>query len=590
MRMPMTKFNGLLPLLDRRRLQEPFCIAGNNFYVDVDGPVSGFGKRQILFAHVTDPTYIQDLHSKDACFIVTRTAIMQWDNVNHELVPIFTFTSLSEPWPWSHAYVGGYHYFIRKGVNLLQYNASTGVWAELTGGFYPVNGQALGVSDGRLVVACAGDPGEAGVVQYSAIDDGTDFTPDINTGAGAQSLAILGSGEPYAVLAVADGFITATASGLMKSTALNTVNPFHHRVLSTIHKAINPYCLVQVGQEDYVLLTKQGLFRTKGTLPEEWQNVMSEYLHDEVLPNLVLSQNTLIRLFYSPDKRWFIVSIATDEIPYLYNRAFVLYEPSNQFGSYNQNHCAFLNLKPLDDNSIGYDFGVCDTDGNLFVFEKRAYDQVVPEMQFDYFDVHGIPEYPVTTSGTALVFPSVTRGTTWDESEVTDPGIYRVLDDDGNAAVGQIGLDDAALDAYVDIGMIRGSKDQDIDELTLVTKVNIGMLGTAVGDTAEDFMLDYPTDVTIDYLLDGDDEDYGGIGSVFTTDADVYLRSMIDGYEIWRDQHTLLTPVVQNGRFTQYAAYGLGLYHALRLAATAPGKSFHLKTAEFNGVLAGRLQ
>lgn len=591
MRLAMSKFNGLLPVLDRRRVQEPFCLDGRNFYVDVDGPVSGFGRRQILFANVADPTYIQDVYSEDVGFIISKDAIFQWDEDNSELIPIYTFTALAQPWPWSHVYVGGYHYFISKNTNLLQYDAGTGTWVELTGGYYPVNARALGECNGRLIVVSAGaTTGEAGVVQYSAIDDGTDFVPDINTGAGAQSLAILGSGEPYAILRVADGFITVTASGLLKSTALNSINPFHHRALSTAHKVINPYCVVPIAQDTFVLLTEQGLFSTSGGIPAEWQPIMGEYLHDVILPNLILDSATLIRLFYSAEKRWFIVSIASREIPYIYNRAYVLYEPSGQFGSFDRSHCAFLNLKPLDDNSIGFDFGMCDTDGNLFVFEKAPYDSVTPAMLYNYSTVHGIPQYPVRDVGGVKIFPSVTRGTTWDESLADEPGVYRTLSAEGESETVSVVNDIAALDAYIDIGLVRMTDERAMDQASLITGVGIGMLSGPVGDEFDDWLNDYPSDIDIDYETLSGDEDYGLVGAVFTTECDCTLKSTLDGYNVWNGQDNLLEAAIADNRYTQYPAYNLGLYHYLRLTAFNSGQSFHLKTAEFNAVLAGRLQ
>ena len=52
-------FKGLLPPLDRRRVNEPYCVEGMNFVMSVDGPYSGLGRTFIGYLTINNHSNVQ---------------------------------------------------------------------------------------------------------------------------------------------------------------------------------------------------------------------------------------------------------------------------------------------------------------------------------------------------------------------------------------------------------------------------------------------------------------------------------------------------------------------------------------------------
>lgn len=351
------RFEGLKPALDHRQRGQPAVLEGRNFMLNAEGPYSAFGAEFVTYQKLNNPEDVQTFRIGTFSVITQPTAFLRLDETSQHYYPVVTFTDGGEVFPWKHAQVAFKHFFAKKGQDLVVYDEVSGEWSSVTPGSddVPVGCCSVATSAGRLVVQ------GSSVSAWSAIDNGLDLAPSTATGAGFQSLAIVGGGEPLGVYANDTGFISYTTHGVMRSEYVNASNPFRHEPLSNRrHVPLNPYCVLDFEDDTHILLTKTGLYITAGKKPEPWQPLMSEYLTQDVLPFRDLSIVPVIRLTYNADRKWFFISIAENSEPTVYRRAFVLYIPMDEWGSFDRPHTAFGELRLEQNPDSGYNFGyVC---------------------------------------------------------------------------------------------------------------------------------------------------------------------------------------------------------------------------------------
>lgn len=614
------RIKGLIPLLDRKKVGEPFVCEGKNFLVDTNGPLSGFGKTQMKFRAFEDPEYIQSFEVAGASFIFIDNAVLKYDTDNQEFVPVLTFTPIGVIWPWTHAAVAGNHYFAKKGANLIEYNPTTDVWTEKTGGDVPTDIYAVTQSGGRLIIL------SRYWVNCSAIDE-FDLAISSVTGASAQQLAIIGNGEPLGLQQTHDGFIVYTEDGLLKADLVVSLNPFRYYVLSTDpeHRVVNPFCITQVTNRQHIFLTANGLFTTQGKLPEPWQPLMSEYFHTEILPALDLTDNNVvIRLTYAERRSWFIVSIAEGGQAALFTKAFVLYVPSDEWGVLNQVHAGFVNVDLTSGPAQGFQFAMVDSTGKLFRFSDTAQDAEWPlenELSTWQYVYKGKPVYPARNELGVIRFPTIAHCRMIDESAMIDPGVYNLesLVERAIAPVDQTAVEQDAeagatyvfkttakgssaivqtqhaleaktllpLDSEITVGPFRMTDQKNVDLFSAVFNMSVQMLDSSIADTFEDWLLDYDVEVEIDWATASGDEDWGYSGGG-TTDYEAELISTIDAYNVYEDMQKLPTLISQEGRTRLYDCDNNGIYHLAKFTADEAGESFHLKFLELSAINAGR--
>ncbi len=338
---------GLTPLIDPKRINAALIVDGANFFMPPDGPTSGFARNELLHRGIVNPKGLQSFQitQEGVSFLFTSEAILQYDQVARRVFPRLTFPPTTELWPWTFAVVGGDLYFTRKGSGLIRYATATAKWEVLSGPAIPINIVALCASGGRLCLLARG------IFAWSAIDNGTDFVASTITGAGAQSLSLVnaaGADQALMCLPYEFGVLSYTTEGIMRSELIETgINPFRHRAISNEHVPINPYCVISLQQDQQVLLTRSGFYTTTGLKPEPWQPVWSEFLHLTVLPPLDLRIPGLIRLDTNFDRSWFFVSITDGVDIGVYNRTYMLYLPTDKWGSFDRIHAGFIDIGPL---------------------------------------------------------------------------------------------------------------------------------------------------------------------------------------------------------------------------------------------------
>ena len=628
---PFNTFKGLVPGVDRRRSDVPYVVDGQNFLVDIDGPYSGLGRTWFVNGEINEPRGIQTLRSSDESqtYLFTGDSICIFDTTSRRLVSIFVHTLRTQFWPWTRALVGGYLYFANKELGLLQYDPVTGLWSWITGVNIPSTVYACCESAGRL---CLLGPT---ALHWSKIDDGsnTGFAPSTATGAGFQLLSIIASStQPLMLLPYFDGVLTYTSAGIMQSTAVDATNPFRHRVLSRQHVIINPWCVVRVGEEQeeqHIMLCRRGLFATQGTdRPAIWQGLMGEYLHQNILPNIDLTNTMMtIRLDHQFDRGILSVSLAEDSRIAVFTKAFMYYVPSQEWGVYSRVHTGFFEFKfttgPLSTN---YQYGVCDSDGSLFYFSSTDSDNTYPlitDSLIDYKSYFDIPtEYAATSlfsdtiSITADDISGVTIAGTYDirtelENVVSPDTITQTADDtyvsgghtmmstafDAQVAMVRfvVGVNPYyanPLDSYILVGPFQ-VQPTEIDFVTQFQSAVVGMLDSGINDQLEDYVLDYAgTDVVQDWNSLTGDEDWGtasGDNTSYTTE----FIGTVDGYTVWEPNQMTqqIEPelILLEGRSRHLAGSVVGVYNYVKFSTPVAGETFHLKTLRLNLLNAGRL-
>lgn len=343
-RVEVAQFGGLTPALDRKQVAEPSVVDGKNFTFTAEGPKNAFAADYFSYQSIGPAKLIQSFEIADKFFYFSTDAVYSFDDVNDIWVPEFVFgASYTELFPWSRALVGGVYYFIKAGSPLLSFNPNTQTWTSVDAGTNNIPSGAVQVtqSGGRLIIL-----GSASVA-YSAIDDGTDLLPDPGTGAGFQSLGIVGGGEPLGVREVSDGFITYTTEGTLHSQVVDSIVPFRHLPLSQNIFPINPWCIVDIEKRRHIVLTDTNFWNVRNRQPELWQPLMAEYFRETLFKRYNPALNAIYALFYIPEDEEFFVSFSTSERPLEFNDSYVLKIQLDKWGFFNRHHHQILRLQSL---------------------------------------------------------------------------------------------------------------------------------------------------------------------------------------------------------------------------------------------------
>jgi len=643
-RVALTQVRGLIPLIDPKRITDPTISRARNVVIDADGPKSGFSSRVLVGNYACQKAFADPLDvasfrvaNETETFFFTHKAAFKYDTPNRNLVPVLTYSwGLTSFFPFTHAVVNSVDYFARQGTGLIAYDSTTGEWTFLNNTVVPgiPNGiLACAESQGRLVVAVPG------ATHWSAIDDGQDFITSTTTGAGFQSLSLIGAagaGLQLAVWGYPGGILTFTRRGIMRSQAVNSINPFRHEAWSDL-EAINPYCIAPFDNDKIIFLTRRGFYITDGyKRPELWQPAMSEYLHARLLPTLDLTFNSMLRLYVAPTRDWVILSYnTTGSAEGYYNQAWVYYGPSNEWGIFNRLHTAFVDLhfEDAQDVNLGFKLGFVDNLGAVHLLTDTTFhDNYTDSDSIWVLDLRGRSEWPAelqpitaTLPNGICTFSSVGYITGDISDRFTSPNVYdrRIVVDDVIAALtvppegGTIGGTPkqfasycdvegglrifrqavlppvkSALDAYIEIGLFRGGRNADIDELSTIIDLAISMEEGAIGDMFEDYIADYsPDDIFFDWST-GDDtaEDWGFDSDAFS-EYKAEIVGTIDGKNPWEgNSNTDAELIYTSGGTRFYSANVTGLHLLVKIKADAVGESFFLKTLEATVQPSGRLQ
>lgn len=656
-RLPVKSVDGLVLALDPKKLETVVTLEGKNFLLDADGPRSAFGTSD-THRRIFDSEFVKSIklgteqfyfaHNSTDSFSTCRVYKLDWPNrqwIYQFEMPQQGFSAERKKQPWSSALVGGIHYVASLGFGLWSYNAATQVWGSETTTVQTGFGAALDIysitaAAGRLCLLVRG------FVWWSAIDAGTNVVPSTSTGAGFQNLALIGTPvEDYeykGIFAVADGFLTFLESGTLKSTIIQSINPFRHDPVGAEYIPFNSNCVTRLDSQTLVLFTRTGFYSTDGRDFAPWQPLMSEHLKKDYVPTLSLNDVGQVQIHYDQHRQWFFLSLAQSRTVNLYSKAFALYLPRDQWGSFDKVHRAFVSIDEFGDNSK-ISLGYIANDGKLNMFADTTADLHIQEQlpsavetsqnevfyMEDLQDPNVVQVDDVTYAASAMRVDSndyvheymSAYGLDWPTGAgfyetwkalsvlndahgyaVTDPATVDELPLSATVSsafnLGETGaviygfgkqdIQQDALDATIDIGLFRLTDNENSQQITSLQEMAISMNDSVgIEASAEDWMNDFSSDVFIDWAtIDEIVEDWGyGIqpGSVYSH----LLVGTLDGFKQWQDQSRVFTLRLDEGKTQFFTGEVQGLYCKLRIEALEAGQSFHLKDLEFNGSLAG---
>lgn len=610
------RVKGLIPLVDRKQIVEPYVVAGKNFVVTAQGPVSALGREIVSYKGINNPENIQFFEVSETVesFICTDEGIFRLDTETTKLVCLHKFTfRLDSQYPFTKAAVGNKYYFARFGYPMLEYDISTQSWTELSGGSIPENIYACEESEGRLVVLTDT------FVAWSAIGVGTDFVASASTGAGAQALTKIGfsNSTPIGLRKTPEGFLVFLSSGIIRSQAIQAQNPYRHTILSRSHKPLNPFCLSTTVDESIIVLTAGGFFKTQGPTLEPWQPLMGQYFAENIIPFLdsINNQNNP-QLFFDFDNRWFVVAISENQTNYEFTKAFILNLTLDEWGSLDTNFVTLVNVKILPLIFIGFSYGLVDTQGSIFIINNAKGIEKMPELSNGLYHNKLTEEVQGIINDDILRFSIHSDWRTLDTSLMVNTGLYTswgdgyeyvdpenivpieketvltvdVLEFRMNTVSG-VGIIDVStvalpkeydsLNSLITVGPFRLLDEEVNDRYSYINKLMLGMSEEAVGEILEDWnsSLQYPNEVVEDWnLLDGE-EDWGD-APVGITQFILSIVPTLDGYTPITEDNTTLELVSHEGVLLTYSCYSQGIYHLLTLDATELDDNFYLKTID----------
>jgi len=286
----------------------------------------------------------------------------------------------------------------------------------------------------------------------------------------------------------------------------------------------------------------------------------------------------------------------------------------------------------------GFNFGYFGFNGSLHAFTNIARVEQHPdgavgnELPGNMHLFHTDYDIPTRIDSGVHLYASVIQMETFDESTLlVDSGLYEFVDGDvfispSTPVVTEQASDDTvspvlykndlnmqaaiivpswhlrtptfgSVDAFIDVGLFAQKTEFDnVDEITLVTDVNIGMLETPSGQTFVDWLTFVP-EVEEDWLDDASDEDWGA-GIFSGTVYDATIVGSLDGENTFQDQLEMLeerTDIVDavnsetTGKVRYFTCYNNGFYHIVKIEALNIDESFHLKTMDMLLKPAGQL-
>lgn len=586
------KFKGLVPALDRKQVGDAFIADGKNFLIDAEGPYSGFGNIWATYELLKNITNIATFRVGNDIFLFTENSILRYDDTAQKYIPVFVFTTIfSDIAPWTGALVGGKYYFSRSGVNILQYDPTLDTWKEITTDV-PTGPVSVTSAAGRLIILASSD------VAWSALDNGEDLAISTVTGAGRQSLAIIGGGAPLKVLKTNDGYISYTNAGLMKSEFIDSLNPFRHYPLSITEGSIqsedipiDAFNVIEIDTGRHIIVSETGFRITSGSKPQEWDPLFSEFLRRQLFTQFDLtSKEHITSLHYNSARKLLLFSVSDNQVEHLFNKAYVKYIPVDEWGLFNNEHTAFGEFALTVGNTKAFNFGYIDSSGASHKFDEFPQQEIEPPFK-NLFYVHSSYSFPARQENGRVAFPSVLNIRALDKSLFpARSGLYDQITKE------TYGGNFGSVDSFIDVATFRYLDEQHTDRVAFVNLVSIGMTESPTQQMFIDW-LQPAVDVfedwgagSVETLIDWGSGVFSGV--VYSAE----LLGTLDGYNVFENQQEVLTPIdpaplVSNTvtRTKFFDAYLSGIYFITRINALNDGESFHLKFMELSGNLGGRI-
>lgn len=616
-----SEFSGLIPAIDSRRLNKPHIVRGRNVLLDGDGPKSYFGSEFFSYENIRKSKFAKTVRIGSRAFILAAEGIFEYDTEALVFDLIYEYPSnVATAFPWTTAFVGNEYFFCHEEIGIIRYNVNAETFNLFSGGLVPVKVKGICQAYGRLVIL------SDEVVQWSALDVGTDLTPSLATGAGAQALSFIG-GTGIRAEAVEDGFLVFTTRGIMKMQFAANAAVFVPRMVSQNQILLTPNALVRVDPQGLIFLTRTGFYQTSGQFPVPYAPLMSEYFRRDVITQFDTSIVDIFRLDYSEDLQILFVSIASEGDPNVFQKTFANYLPTqDKWGTFDEKHVGFVDVFVPQGPFKGFNFGYICPAGYVHLFADHPFFEVICGAENRY-DLLWIAPDELRGRINDNVYIGSTLSVSWGSDPVAYKGLktgqyvtglysfleassveYEIdpptfvlagvstastLADTGSLLVDMrasaYGKTLAPLNSFIEIGLYQFEEQREADEESAITSLIIGT--SPVGDSSNG------EDWNSDFLPE---EDWNTLATVFEdwgyniptgTDYTTTLISTNDGIQLTDFGEEFLEPTIKNEVSIQFDPRGISAqYHSIKMSASVVGNSFHLKLLKVAGMLTGRSQ
>lgn len=628
------------PAIDARKSDKPQIISGRNFRDLIDGPASAWSNEFVNFNSwdATTRKKISELRFDADIFYGTPTGVYRINPTSYvaELIigpPHITSPVANTYWPWTMAFVGGVYYIAQYDIGLWQWDPVTQTLTEIN---TPMGSAVRYVIEdhGRLVAI------SDTVVAWSALDDGTDFIPDLASGASAQALSII-EGTALRLESMTDGVILYTTAGSIKGVFTTQAYVYSWpQIASRVVKIFTPNSNVFVPQLGIVSVDGNGLWLTEEYnyttfgRPQPWEPDKSNYIKNNIINGLNRQLYGTMQLYYSQALQCLFISFSSNLIPGFFQTTLVHDVFSKRWSSFDLPHYGIFETYDYQQNVFTCSF--MDANGYMKAFSNTDFTEdypTTPELisDFVYRPTQTDAKVILTTdlllnSGNPYELGSTSiNGSDRNPffySNYTTSGVYELNDDTPysdtnfppgdppmnvvlNPIIGSTNIDmfmsggveliahpyivpEISLDSNIVIGPWRFNDQKAFaEEVSAIESILIGCQAANGFEINEDWNTLTQAE---DWNAISGAEDWSS-GSAVPNSYNLTLISSEDSFS---------TPIQGNeylpvyGEFTSsklYKPMGFSaIYHALVLSADSVGQAFALKTIDLTAAFTGVYQ
>lgn len=372
------------------KAQEQMAVVdGRNFAWHMNGVFSAHGSHFITAALPTISAHPHIAIIQNRQYALTTAGVYSYADTGAPVLALALPPYAGETdydlgaYGWSEAYVGTRHWFAHPAVEaLVYYDVHDDEWGTYRDDCW--SGPIFGITqaDNRLVVLLQD------AVIWSRFDDGASFgcgdfpapldppppgsppeevaawqkrwhEADWRCGSGAQSLALIKYGQPYAVVPYNNAWLTFTSMGIMLSQPSYDQLPdpndsrimvgaivYKHEEVSFENIPVGPTAITHVDEAQVIWLAPSGFQSFQpaqggafGTI-EPWQAEMGRFYAETLMVDDVGRLLDEYCLHYVPERKWLFVSSKSDPgLPH-YDRAHVYQLVLDRWGSFDYQHIA----------------------------------------------------------------------------------------------------------------------------------------------------------------------------------------------------------------------------------------------------------
>lgn len=641
---------GFIPALDPKVVNVPHVVDGRNFLMSVEGPWAGFASKLLSYQPFVSEGSVATFESDIGTIWCAQDGIYQY-NPDIERFDLLYPLDTNADGVWSYAYVGGVNYLCNPDVGVLRWVSETAAWGLLAHAELPQSPQYVAAAYGRLLVV--GVSRVAWSALDDGTDFTSSLTTGVGSqglsmvgGRGMVVKAVADGVIVFTSAGILRGRFTDIGSTFVWSVLSTQRKLLNQRCVVTV---VN----VQSADTElnHVFLdARAGMFICTGATPVPYQPLMSEYLSAKLLPAYGSAASNTVALYYSTNTRNLVVSIGKSEFSDTYTYALVLYTSRDEWGRFDEPHRSFCDFSVALSYRRGGDHWAHVTSDGYVQYMVPGLGHI-ETVDVDPMASKWLPanQYPGYSSGSTWRAVSCVRLTSVDEQgylaampgffrtavvvgtsepDITSPSVAGyamseyVLNEDWNYVGGAEdwnvdgGAEDlnssganliapavgffasgvlqynrvmtvpaiAGLSSWVDVGLFRLTQKEYPDEVSMITNVALGIAVGAADITVEDWnSMAVPAE---DWSLLGGADDYGRDvpdGSCYTA----HILGTNDG--VTTSSMEQLSLVTDTPAVEYYACFSNAIFHKVRVAASAPKETYHLRYLELSGSVAGRL-